>query len=420
MLLPLIFGCSDNQIKEIILPPDFTGNIFRHITELTKIGPRYVGSNFEKQAAVYIENQLNQIGLETTKENFQFETFEIQQSQLFVGSDTIIPSRICFNPYKDSLTVSDRFVLIDSLSDNDISNKFVVASEKINYFQIVFRNPKMIIYVDSRDLEKLKNVEDRNFKLKIKGKIEKYHSANVVADLKSTNENAKEIILCAHYDSFHGSPGADDNASGISALIELSRILFNNSRKLDDFNIKFVAFSGEEKGLLGSRHFLDAHSNDFKNCELVINMDQIGGKEPINIVVLDSIKGIPASKGKTQFPEYLQDKPFDGVSSKWTIIAPEIFSLMQISNTPDWLVEVIKKSSTGMTVNQVSGSGSDEMVFTQAGIVSTCIFTGGNQTHSSKDVPEQVNLSTIEQVGKLTLNIIINTIVELTKPNKRE
>lgn len=409
-LLLLIFSCKNNSNTSLEILPDFNSKVHDHISELCKNNGRFIGSVSEKQAANYINQQFSEIGLQSEIENFEFESYEIEQSVLTIGNLTLKPVRLCFNPYKDSTLIQNNFVLTNRIIGTDLSDKFVITTEQIDYFQLVFKNPKMIIYVDSLDFQKIKNQDLNSFNLEIKGTIKKYNSANVVANLKTTKKDNKEIIICAHYDSYAESPGADDNASGVAAVIELARTTFKNLSKLNGYNIKFITFSGEEKGLLGSRHYLDTHSDELKNCILLINLDQIGGHGKINVEVLDSIRGIPDTKGESQFPKYLKDKPFEGISSRWTIIEPNIFGLMAISNTPNWLVKVIEESSVGINANQTTGSGSDQMVFTQAGIVSTCIFTGGNEYHSKKDIPEQVNLSTVEQVGKLTLNIVKNTI----------
>lgn len=58
-----------------------------------------------------------------------------------------------------------------------------------------------------------------------------------------------DFILGAHYDVVPGSPGADDNATGVAALLEIARIIKSP-------RLQFVAFNLEEQGLLGSAHFV--------------------------------------------------------------------------------------------------------------------------------------------------------------------
>lgn len=96
---------------------------------------------------------------------------------------------------------------------------------------------------------------------------------NVIGYIDNHAENI--IVIGAHYDHLgyggHESlyrgeraihNGADDNASGTSALIELARKLKGSS--LNKYNYMFIAFSGEEKGLLGSNYFVKHPTIDLK------------------------------------------------------------------------------------------------------------------------------------------------------------
>ncbi|RXK83916.1 M28 family peptidase [Filimonas effusa] len=100
------------------------------------------------------------------------------------------------------------------------------------------------------------------------------------------NNAAHTVILGAHYDhlglgedgnSLDGEGaihnGADDNASGTAALLELARLLKSAAYKKN--NYLFIAFSGEELGLLGSKYWLENHSADIVP-NYMINMDMIG------------------------------------------------------------------------------------------------------------------------------------------------
>jgi hypothetical protein len=119
-----------------------------------------------------------------------------------------------------------------------------------------------------------------------------------ISDKKRTGHNvigyidngaANTIILGAHYDHlgygedhnslFTGSGpqihnGADDNASGTAALIELSKQLKNP--KLRNNNYLFIAFSGEELGLYGSKYFTEHPTIDLTKANYMINMDMVG------------------------------------------------------------------------------------------------------------------------------------------------
>jgi len=119
-----------------------------------------------------------------------------------------------------------------------------------------------------------------------------------ISDKKRTGHNvigfidngaAHTVIVGAHYDHlgygedhnslFSGSTpmihnGADDNASGTAALIELAKQLKRS--KLKNNNYVFIAFSGEELGLYGSKYFTEHPTIDLAKANYMINMDMVG------------------------------------------------------------------------------------------------------------------------------------------------
>ncbi len=101
-----------------------------------------------------------------------------------------------------------------------------------------------------------------------------YSDRNVEATLEGLSETSDEIyIICAHYDSVSGSPGADDDGSGTVAVIAAAYIM---SQYQFNHTIRFVAFSGEEQGLLGSHEYSkDAVANG-DNIIAALNADMIG------------------------------------------------------------------------------------------------------------------------------------------------
>jgi hypothetical protein len=97
---------------------------------------------------------------------------------------------------------------------------------------------------------------------------------NIEGTLQGTDETSDEIyIICAHYDSVTGSPGADDDGSGtatvLAAAYAMSQYEFNHT-------IRFVAFDGEEQGLLGSHEYVQEAYDNGDNIVAVLNGDMIG------------------------------------------------------------------------------------------------------------------------------------------------
>lgn len=100
------------------------------------------------------------------------------------------------------------------------------------------------------------------------------------------NQAEKTIVIGAHYDHLgmggEGSlyregeaihNGADDNASGVSVLLQLAQKLKDS---LNGSNYLFMAFSGEEMGLLGSNYFTKNPTIDLAQANYMINMDMVG------------------------------------------------------------------------------------------------------------------------------------------------
>ncbi|MFL9832763.1 M28 family peptidase [Chryseobacterium terrae] len=86
------------------------------------------------------------------------------------------------------------------------------------------------------------------------------------------------VIICGHYDTING-PGVSDNGSGTSILLEAARILKDVPT---EYSVKFIHFSGEEQGLVGSNHYVNnvVFSNNVRqlNLKVVFNIDQVGGQ----------------------------------------------------------------------------------------------------------------------------------------------
>jgi hypothetical protein len=100
-----------------------------------------------------------------------------------------------------------------------------------------------------------------------------YVSDNVEATLNGTNASSDDIyIICAHYDTVYDGPGADDDTSGTAALLIAASIM---SHYQFNHTIKFVAFSGEEQGLLGSAVYAEEAAAQGWDIIGVLNCDMI-------------------------------------------------------------------------------------------------------------------------------------------------
>jgi aminopeptidase YwaD len=100
-----------------------------------------------------------------------------------------------------------------------------------------------------------------------------YSSDNVEATINGTNDTSNQIfIICAHYDTVSAGPGADDDTSGTAAVLMTALIM---SQYQFDHTLKFVTFSGEEEGLLGSEIYAQQAKQAGWDIIGVLNCDMI-------------------------------------------------------------------------------------------------------------------------------------------------
>ena len=101
-------------------------------------------------------------------------------------------------------------------------------------------------------------------------------SKNIIVTKKGTKYPDTYVIICGHYDTIVG-PGVNDNGSGVAIILEMARLLKNVPT---EYSIKFINFSGEEQGLLGSQAYVTNIVNGTTpkmNIRLVFNLDEVGG-----------------------------------------------------------------------------------------------------------------------------------------------
>jgi len=94
---------------------------------------------------------------------------------------------------------------------------------------------------------------------------------NVIADIKGTEKPDEMVIISGHFDSWNGpgSEGANDNGTGASVAMEAARILTAVHAK-PKRTIRFILWSGEEQGLLGSRDYVEKHKAEMDKISAVI------------------------------------------------------------------------------------------------------------------------------------------------------
>ncbi|UCD13323.1 MAG: M28 family peptidase, partial [Thermoplasmatales archaeon] len=215
-----------------------------------------------------------------------------------------------------------------------------------------------------------------------------YSSSNIEGTLVGENETSDEIyIICAHYDTVSGSPGADDDGSGTAAVLVAADIF---SKYAVNHTVRFVAFSGEEQGLLGSYEYAREASQNGDNIIGVLNGDMIGF-------------AISTYDGNNI-------KIYENTESHWLTLFTE-----EISELYDEYIElnIIPSGSSG---------GSDHYSFWQWGYDSIFYheYNFNDYYHSSQDTIENMNITYTTKSSRLmigTLAALAQAVVPSEPPH---
>jgi hypothetical protein len=159
--------------------------------------------------------------------------------------------------------------------------------------------------IDREEKPASTSITNSTAKLQVSLQEVRQRTENVVAILPGTNPSLKQenIVIGAHYDHLglghygarerisegQAHPGADDNASGTAVLLDLARRLSQLPAK-PARTFVFVAFSGEELGLYGSRHFV-GHASFLSSTKAMINLDMVGRLRENRLTVFGARSG---------------------------------------------------------------------------------------------------------------------------------
>ncbi|MBD2448177.1 M28 family peptidase [Nostoc sp. FACHB-152] len=115
------------------------------------------------------------------------------------------------------------------------------------------------------------SVEIHTFR--VRGKSCQNLILNLPGQAVGKNGDLPPILIGAHYDAVPGTPGADDNATGVAVLLELARIFAAQPAK---YSLRLVAFDMEEYGLLGSAEYADLLRQQQQPLRLMMSLEMLG------------------------------------------------------------------------------------------------------------------------------------------------
>jgi len=249
----------------------------------------------------------------------------------------------------------------------------------------------------------------------------KIPARNVIGVLEGKGPLADEtIIIGAHYDHLgtgeYGSLGghdakgrihygADDNASGTTGLMELARRFAAIPNRIGR-RIVFLAFSGEEIALLGSRHYVNQPVFPLEKTVFMLNMDMIGRMTQVED---DGLPGVKAITGGTSsiLPgnKMLRDRL--------------VIYGTGTAEGMDALVDQLTRDDNLKVIKVPAGTGpSDHDSFYRKKIPVLFLFTGTHRDyHRPTDTPEKINLEGLHKVVKVAERIITHFSTQEQRPN---
>ncbi|MCO5260264.1 MAG: M28 family peptidase [Crocinitomicaceae bacterium] len=210
-------------------------------------------------------------------------------------------------------------------------------------------------------------------KIQLDAKLQPNHSTqNVVGFIPAKKKTKSTIVFTAHYDHLGRLgqetyfPGGNDNASGTAMLIALADYFSKNPM---NYNVLFIAFAGEEIGLLGSKYYTENPLMPLKDIRFLINLDIFGSGE-------------------------------DGITVVNGAIFQDYFDLLTAINDEKQLLTQIK--ARGYAAN------SDHYWFTEKGVPSFFIYTMGpnRNYHDIDDTYENLSFAEVNDLHTLLLSFI--------------
>ncbi|WHZ58210.1 M28 family peptidase [Metabacillus hrfriensis] len=304
---------SSSAFDNKIIKKISSDNMYNTVAKLSQ-QPREAGTDGELVGAQYIKSQFEKYGYETELQPFPFyETVRNNASGALQVNGQVFTPYVFSGSYSAEVsgqvihvgkalagTVSDevkgKIALIERgditfvekiqhvqdkgaigvimYNSSGSSNAFGQAAYGQNIPAVAITRAEGLALVDKLKTEPLTST----IKVTGSGYVEKT-SYNVIAKLKphKNKDNGQVVMVGAHHDSVHGGPGANDDASGVSAVLELARVMANMPT---DTELRFVTFGAEEKGLLGSYHYASTISD--KEADRIVahfQMDMIGSKD---------------------------------------------------------------------------------------------------------------------------------------------
>ncbi len=337
---------------------------------------REAGTPTEEKAASLIREELKSFGMESVLSEFTFDTWEIRKAELTVTEPynktyQVTGYQRCGSTAEEG--VEAEFLYVENGDDISLSHaagKIVMVNEIVRkdmYLKLLKAGAAGFVSISGSPTD---TGEDRipraaaipqkvydalNEKERIQGVGIHYLDAvemvtegakrvrltllqeevtrtsrNVEARIQGSDRADEILTLTAHYDSVPEGPGAYDNMAGAAIIMEVCRYLKEHQPRR---TVEFVWFGAEEKGLLGSRHYIKLHEHELAKHRFNMNVDLAGQLVGGNVI------GVTADPSVCAMLTYLAAETGIGMTTKNQIWGSD-------SNTFAW------KGIPAMTLNR--------------------------------------------------------------------
>ena len=326
------------------------------------------------KAANFLAAQFKSYGLEPMEgrsflQHFSYpiNTFPGKMEVNINGKDLIPGKDFIVAPESRSIKAAGKLVKKDSVTFINRDEMFIVhLDDKLTMDLAGEVAEYSMVNVDKKSI----TGNPLNFIVNIDNKfLKNFKADNICAIVKGTVKPDSVIMITAHYDHLGGLgkdtyfPGANDNASGVSLLLNLAHYYAKHPQA---YSIGFILFAGEEAGLIGSKYFTENPLIPLKKIRFLVNTDLTGtGEEGITVV------------NATEFPK-------------------EFAMMNAVNDEGKFLVKI---NPRGKAAN------SDHYFFTEKGVPSFFFYTlGGIKAyHDVFDKAETLPLNEHEDLFKLLI-----------------
>jgi Zn-dependent M28 family amino/carboxypeptidase len=211
-------------------------------------------------------------------------------------------------------------------------------------------------------------------------------SANILCELKGSDESDEWVIIGGHYDGHDIAQGAMDNLSATTVIMELARVLKPYEGKFKR-NIRFVCFACEEIGVTGSTSYVDLHKDEMSKISIMVNLE-LGGL---------------ASRDGTQHAA---------------------FTVYQPDDLKDYLSIIVKDINYPMTITQGTSAASDHWPFYMQGVPTMYmhaepslqrLVVGRGWGHTSADTMEKVDPRNLQEGAMVAARLLIRLATKKDK-----